>query len=353
MRVLCPPDFLKPDGQRYIQDRSLQPGPEGTGMAAKLRRAAADTTNRLRLAAEIVRHKPDFVLLSANAEYRAVLWGAPHIALHRAGTIYLTNFHDHRFLTDVSGMQRANLRLAYAMLDGGLDHGGREDAPYLPRRMVVREAPFGSFSDIGTTGDGQAIRVALGIPEGAKVALAFGHIRDAKNLDTAIRAIARLQGAHLLIAGEANSTSQKPISHYRALAAEFGIDGGVHFIDRFIRDDEVPDIFASADAAVLPYSADFRSASGVMHLAARMGVPVVASGGPGPLMRTMRDYPIGETFEVLDDAAMARALQKVFCSGRAGYADGLEQLRRSLSWEHNVDLLLEVAREVRQRRGLQ
>ena len=126
-----------------------------------------------------------------------------------------------------------------------------------------------------------------------------------------------------------------------------------HFIDRFIEDAEVPDIFAAADAAVLPYSADFRSASGVMHLAARMDVPVVASGGPGPLMRTMLDYPIGEIFEPLDDAAMARALQKVFSAGRAVYADGLEQLRRSLSWERNVDLLLEVAREVRQRRGLQ
>lgn len=353
VNMLCPPRFLKPaTNQPYLQHRFLQAGPAGRGMAAKALRAGADTANRLRLAVEVARQKPDFVLLSANAEYRAATWVFPHLALHGRGMIYLANFHDHRFMADASLTRRTNIRLAYAMLDGGLDHGGRQDEPYLPKRMVMRQAPFGAFSDLELAGDGSTIRQHFSIPAPAKVALAFGHVRDAKNLHIALRAVAAIERAHLIVAGQAANASQASVETYRALAAQFGIADRVHFADEFIAEKDVPNFFAAADAAVLPYGREFRSASGVLHLAARYGLPVAASGGPGPLADAMRDHTIGEWFEAMKVADLEAALRRIFARDRLAYRAGFERFNADLSWERNVDLLLEVAREVRLRRGL-
>ncbi|ANU06912.1 glycosyltransferase [Paraurantiacibacter namhicola] len=353
--LLCRPDFVKPAaGEPYRQDRSLAAGPEGPGIMARLGRAAADVRNRLALAVRIGRTRPDFVLLSANAEYRAALWSAPHIALHRAGQIYLANFHDHRYPAELPAGRMANLRLGYAMIDGGLEYASRDGEPYLPERMIVRSAPFGSFDDLGDcdAGGAREFRASIGAADAETLALAFGHIRDSKRLDVAVQALAHMPGAHLLIAGGLANASQRPASHYRDIAQALGVAERLHIIDRFIEEAEIAKMFRAADICLLPYGADFRSASGVLHIAAHYGLPVVASGGEGPLVEAIGTFGIGSIVPPGDPAALAEAIQHTAQRSRAEFAPSFARFRETLSWQRNIDLLLEVAREVKARRGI-
>ena len=149
--LLCHADFVKPAAATaYQQERRLFTRP-GSRLAARLVRAGLGIANWYILAWRILGLRPSFVLLEANSEFHAVMWFLPHWLLSLAGVTYVTNFHD-----PVRGPERGlgrlihaiNIRLAYASLSGGLIHGPSPPRAYLPPRLVIREAPFGPFTDL-------------------------------------------------------------------------------------------------------------------------------------------------------------------------------------------------------------
>jgi glycosyltransferase involved in cell wall biosynthesis len=126
------------------------------------------------------------------------------------------------------------------------------------------------------------------------VFLAFGQIRDGKNLDLFLRAMTRLpENVKLLIAGKGDSGSSRPAEYYQKLAQELGVAARCRWDIRRIPDEEVGDIFAACDVVLLTYSANFRSASGVLNAAVSARKPVLASCGGGPLKTVVEKYQLG------------------------------------------------------------
>ena len=126
------------------------------------------------------------------------------------------------------------------------------------------------------------------------VFLAFGQIRDGKNLDLFLRAMTRLP-AHvkLLVAGKGDSGTSRPPEYYQKLAEELGIGDRCRWDIRRIPDEEVGDIFAACDFVLVTYSARFRSASGVLNAAVSVRKRVLASAGAGPLRKVVEQYKLG------------------------------------------------------------
>lgn len=126
------------------------------------------------------------------------------------------------------------------------------------------------------------------------VFLAFGQIRDGKNLDLFLRAMTRLpENVKLLVAGKGDSGSSRPLEFYQKLAEELGVAERCRWDIRRIPEDEVGDIFAASDVVLVTYSAKFRSASGVLNAAVSARKPVLASSGPGPLKTVVEKYHLG------------------------------------------------------------
>jgi glycosyltransferase involved in cell wall biosynthesis len=124
--------------------------------------------------------------------------------------------------------------------------------------------------------------------------LAFGQIRDGKNLDLFLRAMTRLpENVKLLVAGKGDSGSSRPAEYYQNLAEELGVGDRCRWDIRRIPDEEVGDIFAACDVVLLTYSANFRSASGVLNAAVSARKPVLASCGGGPLKTVVEKYHLG------------------------------------------------------------
>jgi len=126
------------------------------------------------------------------------------------------------------------------------------------------------------------------------VFLAFGQIRDGKNLDLFLRAMTRLPNhVKLLVAGKGDSGSSRPPEFYQNLAEELGVADRCRWDIRRIPDEDVGDIFAACDVVLVTYSAKFRSASGVLNAAVSARKPVVASSGSGPLKTVVEKYYLG------------------------------------------------------------
>ena len=346
--VLCRPDFAKPQhGTAYRQERHLLTRP-GSSLAARLVRTALGIANWYILAWRIVRLRPAFVLLEANSEFHAALWFLPHWLLSMVGVVYVTNFHD-----PVRGPERGpgrwthglSIRLAYASLSGGLIHGPPPPRAYLPARLVIREAPFGPFTDLLGKPPIFDLRQRLGIAHEAFVLLAFGHVADRKNLDLVIAALADVPEVHLVVAGRATSASDHPIAFYAGCARGAGVADRVHFITEFIAETDIPAYFAAADTVALTYASGFVSQSGVLQIAALWDKPLLASGGAGPLRDTVEGFGLGLTVEPDSAPAIVAGLRRLIEDPQDRTAN-FASYRATTSWAVNIDRLLEVVEAV-------
>src|SRR5690606_36236341 len=134
----------------------------------------------------------------------------------------------------------------------------------------------GPYSFPETKLNQREIRESLNLPEKAIVLLFFGHIRDSKNLDLVLDILADFPGVHLMVAGKEQSGGQRPAAFYQERARRNLIADRCHWAIRHIPDDEVSFFFKAANFLLLPYSARFRSASGVLNASIQFRLPCLA-----------------------------------------------------------------------------
>jgi len=294
--------------------------------------AKATTETAIALAA-------DAVLIACYSEYFAPLWAPIYRRLSRRGIPVGTIAHDpiRDFVLGPLWWHRWSVREGYSFVrdvfahdDTPVDFGGPK-----PEGMRVHRIPLGPFEVAPPQIGRERMREALGFRSTDRVFLSFGQIRDGKNLDRFLRAMADFPGeVKLLVAGSSGGASQRRPTYYQELACELGLADRCTWDLRYIPDEETGDLFAAADFLVMTYSANFRSASGVMNAAVSARKPILASSGPGPFRTAMREYGLGVFVEPDDDAAILKGALHLLAVG----ADGAEWERyeRENSWEENA-----------------
>lgn len=149
-------------------------------------------------------------------------------------------------------------------LSGRVGAGGVFHRPYPHQRVAAdREA-------------GRTYRQQLGIPDGARVLLCFGGTRWEKGADFAASALGGMPADwHLLVAGAEEALGAGAI---RACAGTAGTR--LHLDLRRIPDDDLPQVFGSADVVLLPYRLA-QCESGPLGTAVLAGIPAVVADAPG------------------------------------------------------------------------
>jgi glycosyltransferase involved in cell wall biosynthesis len=139
-------------------------------------------------------------------------------------------------------------------------------------------------TDAPVEGDPGAGRRILGTGEGDAVILFFGFIHVQKNIQVVIKAmpsiLEKVPSAKLVIAGKEGGDAwynRIYLNYLRRLVRRLGIEDRVSMVSTFIPDENVPDIHAAAKLVVMPHSQGYGSASGVVHNAMTMGLPMVCS----------------------------------------------------------------------------
>lgn len=166
--------------------------------------------------------------------------------------------------------------------------------------------------------------------------LFFGIVRPYKGVDLLLRALA--EGAppdvSLTVAGEFWGGSRE----LAELAAGLGIADRVDFREGYVPARELAELFAGADALVLPY----RTATATQNvwLAHEHGVPVIATRA-GTLADHVREGRDGLLCEPGDSADLARALARFYAPGEPlRLRAGVRPVDPEPYWDAYVDTLL-------------
>jgi glycosyltransferase involved in cell wall biosynthesis len=354
--VLCSTDFLQGRSLDYPVSRIYRPlqgraKPRGLWRRAVSlgKKTAIYLAIQWRLALEIWRRKPDWVLLDSYAEYLSPLWVWPHLALARLrGVVYVANIHDpvRDFVVGPKWWHDWSVQLAYAPIRVGVVHQHLTDRSAIPEHVSIVEAPVGVYDLQETAVESEDVRKTWGADKQTVVFLSFGFIRDGKNVDLLIRALTANPEAMLVVMGSAQSSTNKPLSFYRNLAADLGVSGRVVFREEFVPDEALAGYFAAADFIAVTYSGSFHSQSGVLNVAARAGRRVLASAGESPLKTSVLRFQLGEFVEP-DNADAVTAGMDRLCRQAKGEVPtpeaDWEGYKAYASWDRNVGIIKEAA----------
>lgn len=206
-------------------------------------------------------------------------------------------------------------RWAYSLSHGVVAHN------YISRSELIRKLgiseekifviPHGNYiSDVRVVSQGLDAKSELGIPDGKKVVLFFGQIKDVKGLDILLRAIgsvrSELDDVCLVVAGR---PWKSDFSKYTNLINSLGIADLCVTHIRYIPDEHVPYYYQAADLVVLPYKRIYQS--GVVLMAMSYGRPVLVSDLPG-MTEIVKDGQNGFVFSLDEPGSLERKLIEVF-----------------------------------------
>jgi len=342
--LLCPTDWPHPRETGYAVRPSLLPSVGAKNLPrwqSRLRISRAIMLNQARLAATVRHESFRRVLCATYSEYLAPLWFKELWRLAKTGVVFGAVVHDpvRDFIVGPKWWHRWSVACGYSFLREAFVHDDITlDTVQSMPRLHTTVIPHGTYSFPQPDTGRAKTRAELGIPESATLMLSFGHIRDGKNLDLVLRAMAKCPNFYLLVAGKEGSSGQRPVSFYQALASQLGVSDRCRWLVRFIAEREVGNLFVASDLALLMYSKAFRSASGALNAAVFYRTRCLASSGPGGLRSSVEKYDLGVWVE--PDAVEA-------------IVDGLRQLQtndinprwrayeRDNSWERNAMLVKE------------
>ncbi len=205
-----------------------------------------------------------------------------------------------------------------------------------PERVI--EMPNGVDGETFSPGeDTSGIRERLGIPADAVVASFVATLDRAhhfKRLDLAIEAMARTRARniHMLVAG-----GGELLDGFRAQAAEAGLGGRVHFLDR-VPHGELTNVLRASDLFVLTTEPP-ESFGIVLIEAMACGLPAMATDYPG--VRAVVDEQTGILIPAGDSGAAAEALDRLVEMGPEGRESmgrqGREKAERLWAWPALLD----------------
>jgi glycosyltransferase involved in cell wall biosynthesis len=281
------------------------------------------------------------VLFASYVEYLAPLWAGRLRRWARRGVVFAAVVHDPVRDTVIGPLwfHRWSVSEGYSFLREAFVHEEIQLDTVRPMpRLRTTVIPHGPYHFPGPKESRTSDRKNLRLPDDAYAVLSFGHIRNGKNLDLAIRAMAQFPSVHLIVAGKEQSAGERPIGYYQELAGTLGVQDRCRWIHKHIPSEEVGSLFNASDLVLLTYSRDFRSASGVLNAAVSCRKKCLASAGGGNLRSVVERYKLGWFVEPDSGPALESGL-------KAALQDQIhpqwETYEAENSWERNARIVKE------------
>ena len=271
-----------------------------------------------------------------SLEYFSPFWVGSLKRIKRKGVVFGSVLHDPIRDTELgpSWWHRYSVKKAYDFVDLIFLHQKLKDpASHVPGTLPQVVVPHGPYPVKSRPLSRPEACKTLNLPADKVLLLSFGHIRDNKNLDLAVKCLADHPEIHLIVAGQSLNETQRQPAEYRQIAKRWGVESQITWLTHYIPDEDVSDLFSAADGVLLTYSAGFRSASGVLNLAAAFNKPCIASSGPSPLEELVKQYSLGVWVSPDDSKALSAGIASFKALTQTPDWDGY---RRDNSWERNA-----------------
>ena len=249
-------------------------------------------------------------------------------------------------------LNRLTLRIQYRLVDHIFVHTEQMKGELLQdfgvREGAITVIPFGinnavPCTDLTTT---EAKR-RLGIKDGERTILFFGHIGPYKGLEYLIAAFHRIidRGDYrLIIAGNPRGGSAKYVNEMCEATRRYVDRGRILQRIEHIPDEEIELYFKASDVLVLPYTFVFQS--GVLFLGYSFGLPVIATD-VGSLREDIVEGETGFLCRPCDPVGLARTVERYFESDLfKSLSSRRQKIRDYASKRHSWDAVAEMSRRV-------
>jgi glycosyltransferase involved in cell wall biosynthesis len=239
----------------------------------------------------------------------------PALAARSRGAVTILNLHDFyphasRYKSRLVWIERTFFRWSYRRFDliAAMTRQQLQrlvaDAGVHPRKLMAIN--HGLFSIAG---------IRPPTKEPTRILL-FGSLRSNKRVFESIRAV-RLLGfeGHNIRLRIAGAPRPEEANYWGLCQSELVDIQGVEVLDRFIEENELPDVLSGVDAILCPYE-NFDSASGVGILAVSNGIPLIATQAavPAQLEKECSDYIKVE--QPVTPISIAEAIRRFLNSSR-------------------------------------
>ena len=342
--LLCSPNYLRTRPAEYPNLPCMTEGAtqEGGLFSRKAAKAKQTIINQWIFAWHVYSKRPLIVLTGSHTDTQAGLWIWPHIILsHFFPIVYATNLHfsarDHTF--GPKWWTTLCARLSFSPFRIAVAHKRLSGTTQLPYHVLPVEVPLGPESTKVIHQNPKTIRAEWKVPRSNKVFLAFGTIRNHKNIDLAIRALSDNPDAHLVIIGSVSSHKDKPLKYYQMLADDLGLSRRVFISDEFVGDEKRLSYFQAADYILLTYAGSFHSQTATLTTAVNARRRVLASSGASPMEDLVRHFGLGVYVKPDSSDAVADGMATLM-HGKLPEPDW-EGYEAHATWETNVTRLLQ------------
>lgn len=280
------------------------PAPAGYGVTESFYRLATRFGNRAprrRRAMKLAEHVPDMLRYRRRADaadVRHFQW----LPVERIDA-YLLPAARPKVLTMHNVIRRESVdqRLANRM-DAVIVHT-RYGAELLGDGERVHVIPHGAFEHLTHQPVEEPLPPELAAVAGP-VVLCFGVIRPYKGADVLVEAFRQVEGAELWVVGRPLEVSME---HLRRLAPP----GRVRFVERYVKDAELPAFFRRADLLVLPHrNVDM---SGVLFAGLAFGKALIMSD-VGGFRELVEEHGAGALVAPGDPDALAAEIQRLLAN---------------------------------------
>src|SRR5690606_38724475 len=129
--------------------------------------------------------------------------------------------------------------------------------------------------------------------------------------------------------------------HYENLIQRLGLADSVTFINTFIPESDVPDLFEASDWVALPYRASFTSQSGVLNVAAAYQRPVLVSNAP-VLKETIEECDRGVAGQGDSPGDLEAGIRMVMARIRDRFQHDFAGYHQVFSWNENARRTVEI-----------
>lgn len=223
-------------------------------------------------------------------------------------------------------VKRLVVRIIYRIADGAL--APTTSSAKLFRELGIPEdrvflSPFAMDVDRFDAGRAVDWRATLGLSEEDFVVLFVGKLIARKRAADAILACSRVEGCHLVLAGDGDQRDQ-----LERLAADVA-PNRVHF-PGLVNQSDLPNLYASSDALVV--CSDYDPGPIVVMEAMSSGRPVVASSAIGAIGDVVRDGETGLVYRCGDVDQMTVKLEWLRVNEESRLAMGARARARMKQW---------------------
>lgn len=343
--LLCPPKYLETRTPTYKTISTLRENRPDWPSSNQLVKAAYFICNTLfnfsTLIDTIKSGSFSSVLFGSYTEYLAPLWAGSLRRLAKQGVRFGAVVHDpvRDFVLGPVWWHRRSIVAGYSFLSDAFVHEATVLDTVVPMpNLRTTVIPHGPYRFAEPTESAEDTRLRLHLPKTAKVMLAFGHIRANKNLDLAIRAMAKVEDVYLLVAGKELTAGQSLVKQYQHLAKTLGVSDRIRWEIRFICETDMANFFQASDQILLTYDHTFHSASGVLNAAAGYRKPCLASAGAGTLQSVVKKYQLGTWIEPNAVLPIAEAMK---LSPAQRPKPDWEGFLRDNAWQKNAEIVMD------------